>query len=208
MSERKGWGSTVLGWFVVQEGGTPGPAARPDEPPAGRPRAPRLRQGASRRAGRAGGLPERLRGRGRGRAKSRRRVAKAAELLAALPAGTDAAVKKQIVEASLKAFGVPDRQDHRGRGAGDPGAGGLHPRRRRRHAEGARGVGEADHPVRRRRSGASGRSWKAARRSSRPSSRRATRRSSGSRRSSSSSGRRRWRASSATRRSSSSRSRR
>ena len=35
------------------------------------------------------------------------RVTKAAELLAALPAGTDAPVKKQIVEASLKAFGVP-----------------------------------------------------------------------------------------------------
>jgi hypothetical protein len=35
------------------------------------------------------------------------RVRKAADLLSALPAGTDAAVKKQIVEASLKAFGVP-----------------------------------------------------------------------------------------------------
>jgi hypothetical protein len=37
----------------------------------------------------------------------RARVAKARELLAALPAGTEPAVKKQIVEASLKAFGVP-----------------------------------------------------------------------------------------------------
>ena len=35
------------------------------------------------------------------------RVAKTIELLRSLPAGTDAAVKKQIVEASLKAFGVP-----------------------------------------------------------------------------------------------------
>lgn len=35
------------------------------------------------------------------------RVAKAAELLDALPAGTEPAVKRQIVEASLKAFGVP-----------------------------------------------------------------------------------------------------
>src|SRR6185436_11640022 len=35
------------------------------------------------------------------------RFKKAADLLAALPAGTDASVKKQIVEASLKAFGVP-----------------------------------------------------------------------------------------------------
>lgn len=34
------------------------------------------------------------------------RVARTTELLKGLPAGTDAAVKKQIVEASLKAFGV------------------------------------------------------------------------------------------------------
>jgi hypothetical protein len=34
-------------------------------------------------------------------------VAKTIELLRGLPEGTDAAVKKQIVEASLKAFGVP-----------------------------------------------------------------------------------------------------
>ena len=35
------------------------------------------------------------------------RVARTTDLLKSLPAGTDAAVKKQIVEASLKAFGVP-----------------------------------------------------------------------------------------------------
>ena len=35
------------------------------------------------------------------------RVARTTELLKSLPADTDAAVKKQIVEASLKAFGVP-----------------------------------------------------------------------------------------------------
>ncbi|PYS90411.1 MAG: hypothetical protein DMF64_14915 [Acidobacteria bacterium] len=37
----------------------------------------------------------------------RARVAKTVELLKSLPAGTDAGLKKQIVEASLKAFGVP-----------------------------------------------------------------------------------------------------
>jgi hypothetical protein len=37
----------------------------------------------------------------------RERVAKTVELLKSLPAGTDAGLKKQIVEASLKAFGVP-----------------------------------------------------------------------------------------------------
>jgi hypothetical protein len=40
-------------------------------------------------------------------AEERGRVARTVELLRSLPAGTDAAVKKQIVEASLKAFGVP-----------------------------------------------------------------------------------------------------
>ena len=35
------------------------------------------------------------------------RVARTTELLRSLPADTDAAIKKQIVEASLKAFGVP-----------------------------------------------------------------------------------------------------
>ncbi|MEA2173945.1 MAG: hypothetical protein QOD00_1537 [Blastocatellia bacterium] len=40
-------------------------------------------------------------------AEERERVAKTIELLRGLPPGTDAAVKKQIVEAALKAFGVP-----------------------------------------------------------------------------------------------------
>ena len=40
-------------------------------------------------------------------AEERTRVAKTVELLRSLPAGTDAGLKKQIVEASLKAFGVP-----------------------------------------------------------------------------------------------------
>jgi hypothetical protein len=40
-------------------------------------------------------------------ADERERVAKATDLLASLPADTAVAVRKQIVEASLKAFGVP-----------------------------------------------------------------------------------------------------
>ena len=40
-------------------------------------------------------------------AEEQQRVARTTDLLKSLPAGTDAAVKKQIVEASLKAFGVP-----------------------------------------------------------------------------------------------------
>ena len=40
-------------------------------------------------------------------ADEQQRVARTTELLRSLPAETDAAIKKQIVEASLKAFGVP-----------------------------------------------------------------------------------------------------
>ncbi len=43
-------------------------------------------------------------------AEERERIAKAKSLLDSLPEGTDVAVKKQIVEASLKAFGVPIEQ--------------------------------------------------------------------------------------------------
>jgi hypothetical protein len=107
MSDRKSWGSTVLGWFVVQEDDTAAPAPSPDEsaPPAAPelpafvtepPAAPGGRVDFPKVYEAAGVDPE-----------EQGRVGKAAELLGALPAGTDAAVKKQIVEASLKAFGVP-----------------------------------------------------------------------------------------------------
>lgn len=128
MTGKKGWGSTVAGWFVEREdeqgqtdaaevetaetgagadtfaaapGGDAYAAASPTQnvfqtappPPAG---------------GRvdfeavfaAAGVDE----------EARQRVGKAVELLRSLPATTDAAVKKQIVEASLKAFGVPIEQ--------------------------------------------------------------------------------------------------
>lgn len=123
MSEKKGWGSAVLGWFIVQDGATAGSdpgaeapvssdgdsdrdliaraAASPpppvfsSEPPA----APAAAGGDIDFDGvfDAAGLS----------AEERERVGKAADLLKNLPAGTDPAVKKQIVEASLKAFGVP-----------------------------------------------------------------------------------------------------
>jgi hypothetical protein len=107
MSDKKKWGSTVLGWFVVHEDGTPDPAgpsgdgaspAAPEPPafvtdpppaPGGRVDFPKVYEAA-----------------GVG-AEEQARVVKAADLLAALPSGTEPAIKKQIVEASLKAFGVP-----------------------------------------------------------------------------------------------------
>jgi hypothetical protein len=110
MSDKKGWGATVLGWFVVSdddeshgpEGGEAGgeasgqhPAAMPQvfvkDPPAalgGQVDFDAVFEAAGLDAEQIG------------------RVAKAQELLASLPAETPVVVKKQIVEASLKAFGV------------------------------------------------------------------------------------------------------
>ena len=115
MSEKKNWGSTVLGWFVVKEGGEAGPApaeaeafaaegdaAAPSPPPppvafVTEPPAPS--GGAVDFDGvyDAAGVD----------AAERDLFAKAQALLGSLPPGTDPAVRKQIVEASLKAFGVP-----------------------------------------------------------------------------------------------------
>jgi hypothetical protein len=114
VGEKKGWGSTVLGWFIVQDenaaSGAPGEVSAdqvPAEAPAEGQAAPAFFQTPppSAPGGRvdfeavfeAAGID----------AEERDRVAKAIELLASLPADTPTAVKKQIVEASLKAFGVP-----------------------------------------------------------------------------------------------------
>lgn len=106
MSDGKNWGSTVLGWFVVQEDGIPVPEAPPDEPPSAAPEPPAfVKEPPSAPGGRVDfGAVYEAAGVER---EEQARVTKAAELLAALPGGTDAAVKKQIVEASLNAFGVP-----------------------------------------------------------------------------------------------------
>jgi hypothetical protein len=114
MTEKKSWGSTVLGWFIVQDGAQassedaasptpdadaaliaaaqPSPAFFQQEPPA-----PTDGQVAFDEVFDAAGID----------APERERVGKARQLLDSLPAETPVAVKKQIVEASLKAFGVP-----------------------------------------------------------------------------------------------------
>ena len=110
MTDKKNWGSTVLGWFVVTDESTPGAAAPSDdaaiaaaasEPPPVAfvkdiPAAPggKVDFGA---VYEAAGMDS----------EEQQRVVKAADLLSALPAEAPPAVKKQIVEASLKAFGVP-----------------------------------------------------------------------------------------------------
>jgi len=113
MNEKKNWGSTVLGWFIVQDDAEAGAA-----PPAGdadaaliaaaaaqptpaifqqEPPAPAEGRVAFDDVFAAAGIE----------GDERERVGKAQQLLASLPAETPVAVKKQIVEASLKAFGVP-----------------------------------------------------------------------------------------------------
>jgi hypothetical protein len=132
MTGKKGWGSTVAGWFVERDGDTEpadatGAGAGETDATADTQidplasatgldayAAPSPTQGVFQTApppatgGRvefdavfeAAGVGE----------EERQRVAKTVELLHSLPAGTDAGVKKQIVEASLKAFGVPIEQ--------------------------------------------------------------------------------------------------
>ena len=114
MNEKRGWGSTVLGWFVVREEGAPADpfAALPDTAVAGEPAAappgPEVAFATPPPAAPGGQVdfPAVFAAAGID-AEEQERVAKAAGLLRSLPAGTDDAVKKQIVEASLTAFGVP-----------------------------------------------------------------------------------------------------
>src|SRR5262245_51009671 len=120
MSEKKSWGSTVMGWFVVQD--QPQQADKSDDyvpfsddqeaikkaaaeqpqldvfssPPPAAPGGDVNYEQVFEAAGIA--------------AEDRERVKRTQELLSSLPPGTDEAVKKQIVMASLKAFAVPVEQ--------------------------------------------------------------------------------------------------
>ena len=125
MSEKKGWGGTVLGWFVTREGGegeahsdgNPAdadaliaryaqepstPAAPPPVELKGRVELPSDPGAALDFASvfRAAGIAD----------AEQERVGKARSLLAALPADMSRDVKRSIVEPSLKAFGVPVEQ--------------------------------------------------------------------------------------------------
>jgi hypothetical protein len=112
MAEKKGFGSTVLGWFVVREG-----EDKPDdsadaliakyaqaEPP---PPPPEVKLAGAMPKAEGGNVdfPAVFRAAGLGD-EEQGRVDKAMNLLKTLPAETPKEVKKQIVEASLKAFGV------------------------------------------------------------------------------------------------------
>src|SRR4051794_18194034 len=121
MTDKKGWGSTVMGWFIVQDeanalksGGdeyvpfseTSAGKKSADAKAAEQPMPQVFATPPPAATGgnvdfdavfQAAGVDEEERG----------RVMKAADLLKSLPAGTDPIVRKQIVEASLRAFGVP-----------------------------------------------------------------------------------------------------
>ena len=114
MTEGRNWGQTVLGWFIVREDEQAQPSdassaevAAPDATAAPGTAMPNVFASAppASPGGRvdfngvfdAAGIER----------EERERIGKAGELLASLPADTPVNVRKQIVEASLKAFGVP-----------------------------------------------------------------------------------------------------
>jgi hypothetical protein len=111
MSDNKNWGSTVMGWFVVKDqadgsdesvsADSADAAAAPSQPdvpvfntppppaPGGKVDFDQVFEAA--------GID----------GDERQRVSRTLELLTSLPPGTEDVVKKQIVMASLRAFGVP-----------------------------------------------------------------------------------------------------
>lgn len=117
MSEKKSWGSTVMGWFVVQDQPqrpqaeqTPDYVPFSDDDAIKRAAAqPPLDVFASAPPAAPGGkvdYDQVFEAAGID-AERRERVKRTQDLLDSLPPGTDETVKKQIVMASLKAFAVP-----------------------------------------------------------------------------------------------------
>jgi hypothetical protein len=127
MTDKKNWGSTVAGWFIERDEdahAAPAPEMSADEAEA----LIRAASGDASAASEPYAAPsptqtvfqtppppptggqvdfEAVFNAAGVDTEERARVARTVELLKSLPAGTDATVKKQIVEASLKAFGVP-----------------------------------------------------------------------------------------------------
>ena len=112
MTDRKNWGQTVLGWFIVPPEGTAGEgsAVVPAPPDAGSPPpadpAAFFKTSPPPAPGGHVEFPGVFEAAGID-ADERGRVDKAVELISSLPSETPVGVKRQIVEASLKAFGVP-----------------------------------------------------------------------------------------------------
>ncbi len=126
MTDKKNWGSTVAGWFIERDENAQAESSAPDMSAGDTDAIIRAASGAA--GAEAYTTPsatqtvfqtapppatggqvdfEAVYEAAGVDAEERARVARTVELLKSLPAGTDAGVKKQIVEASLKAFGVP-----------------------------------------------------------------------------------------------------
>ena len=118
MSDKKSWGSTVMGWFVVQDqpqqAGDSEVAASDDAAAIKRAAAaqPQLDVFSSPPPAAPGGNVDydKVFDAAGIDKDERERIKRTQELLTSLPPGTDDTVKKQIVMASLRAFGVPVEQ--------------------------------------------------------------------------------------------------
>jgi SpoVK/Ycf46/Vps4 family AAA+-type ATPase len=112
MSEKKSWGSTVAGWFVVQDQPSAGAAPPPEAELTPPPPPPELNVFNAPPPPAPGGVVDfdQVYEAAGVDAEERQRVTRTLDLLNSLPPGTDDAMKKQIVMASLRAFGVPIEQ--------------------------------------------------------------------------------------------------
>ena len=112
MSEKKSWGSTVAGWFVVQDQPSADAAVPAVSDDAAAAPQPELNVFATPPPAAPGGAVDfdQVYEAAGIDAAARERVTRTQDLLNSLPPGTEEAVKKQIVMASLRAFGVPIEQ--------------------------------------------------------------------------------------------------
>ena len=120
MSDKKSWGSTVMGWFVVQD--QQQQADKSDYVPFSGDDAATIKNAAAAQpqldvftspppAAPGGDVDyEKVFEAAGIDTEERERVKRTLDLLNSLPPGTDETVKKQIVTASLKAFAVPVEQ--------------------------------------------------------------------------------------------------
>jgi hypothetical protein len=116
MADKKRWSSTVAGWFIVHDTPAGGSAEYGDEQTSDLHASatiagpqPELKVFSSAPPAAPGGnvdFDKVFDAAGIG-TEERERVTRTQQLLESLPPGTDETVKKQIVMASLKAFGVP-----------------------------------------------------------------------------------------------------
>jgi hypothetical protein len=120
MSDKKSWGSTVMGWFVVQDQPQQADKSNDYVPFSDDDAAIKKAAGAQPQLDVFTSPPPAAPGGDVDYDKvfeaagidteERERVKRTQDLLTSLPPGTDEAVKKQIVMASLKAFAVPVEQ--------------------------------------------------------------------------------------------------